>query len=60
MLVMTRKVGESIVINDNITVTILQSTGFSVRVGVTAPKDVPVHREEIKAKIDEQNQERKD
>lgn len=47
MLVLTRKFGESIVIGDNVTVTIYPLGGDKVRVGVTAPKEVSVHRQEV-------------
>lgn len=47
MLVLTRKVGEKIIIDDNITVTVLSMDGQKVRIGVTAPPDISVHREEV-------------
>ncbi|HEB94899.1 MAG TPA: carbon storage regulator [Sedimenticola thiotaurini] len=52
MLILTRKIGEVIRIGDNIEVTILDVRGGQVRVGIRAPKDVPVHREEIYRKIE--------
>ncbi|MBU1629197.1 MAG: carbon storage regulator CsrA [Gammaproteobacteria bacterium] len=51
MLVLARKDNESIIIGDSIVVTILSTKGNKVRVGVTAPKDVSVHREEIYEKL---------
>lgn len=51
MLILTRKVGESINIGDDITITILGVSGQQVRVGINAPKDVAVHREEIYQRI---------
>ena len=51
MLILTRKVGESINIGDEITVTILGVQGLQVRLGINAPKDVSVHREEIYKRI---------
>lgn len=51
MLVLTRKFGETIVINDNVEVTVLKSSDRQVRLGITAPKDVAVHRLEIYKKI---------
>jgi carbon storage regulator len=47
MLVLTRKVGESIVIADDIVVTVLEIRGGQVRLGVEAPKDVSIHRSEV-------------
>jgi carbon storage regulator len=47
MLILTRRIGESVVIGENVTVTILGVKGNQVRVGIDAPKDVAVHREEI-------------
>ncbi len=47
MLILTRKVGESLIIGDDITVTVLSIIGNQARIGVNAPKDVAVHREEI-------------
>ena len=47
MLVLTRRVDESIIIGDDIEVTIVDVRGHRVQVGTTAPKDVPVHRDEI-------------
>ena len=47
MLVLSRKKNESIVINNEITITIIEVRGDKVRVGVEAPRDVPVHRKEI-------------
>ncbi|WP_438282270.1 carbon storage regulator CsrA [Pseudomonas alabamensis] len=51
MLILTRKVGETIVINDNIRVTVLAIKGSQIRLGVEAPADVPVHRQEIQERI---------
>ena len=47
MLVLSRKKNESIVINNDITVTVVEIRGDKVRLGIVAPKDVPVHREEV-------------
>lgn len=47
MLVLSRKKNESIVINDNITVVVIDIRGDKVRLGIEAPKDVPVHRLEV-------------
>lgn len=51
MLILTRRLGEKIVIGGNITITILGVRGNQVRVGIEAPRDVPVHREEIQDRI---------
>lgn len=47
MLVLSRKKGESIVVNNNITITVVEVRGDKVRIGVQADKDIPVHRKEI-------------
>lgn len=55
MLILTRKVGETIVIGDDIRVSVLSVQGNQVRVGVAAPRDVVVHREEIYDRIQSEN-----
>lgn len=51
MLVLSRKPNESIVIANDIVITVVEVRGDKVRLGITAPKDVPVHREEVYAAI---------
>jgi carbon storage regulator len=51
MLILTRRIGETLMIADNITITVLDIRGGQVRIGINAPKDVTVHREEIYHKI---------
>jgi carbon storage regulator len=55
MLVLTRRIGETIVIDDDIRVTMLGVQGNQVRIGIDAPKEVEVHREEIWDKIQKEN-----
>jgi len=54
MLVLSRHIGETIKVGDDITITIVDIKGLQVRVGIDAPKDVPVHRREIYDVIKEQ------
>jgi len=51
MLILTRRVGESLIIGDDVTITVLGVKGNQVRIGVNAPRDVAVHREEILDRI---------
>jgi carbon storage regulator len=51
MLILTRRVGESLMVGEEITVTVLGVKGNQVRIGIDAPKDVAVHREEIFQRI---------
>ena len=55
MLVLTRKVNQSIVINDNIEVIVLEVRGEQIRLGIRAPREVAVHRKEIYDQIQEEN-----
>ncbi len=47
MLILSRKVGERIVIGDNVTIVVVEVRGDKVRLGIEAPKEVPVHRKEV-------------
>jgi carbon storage regulator len=51
MLILTRRIGETLMVGDEVTVTVLGVKGNQVRLGVNAPKDVAVHREEIYQRI---------
>lgn len=55
MLILTRRVGETLMIGDDVAVTVLGVKGNQVRIGVKAPKDVTVHREEIYERIREED-----
>jgi len=56
MLILTRRVGETLMIGDEVTVTVLGVKGNQVRIGVNAPRDVSVHREEIYERIKKENE----
>ena len=55
MLVLTRKLGESIAIDDHIKITVVQIKGKQVRLGIKAPKETKIHREEVYQAIQDQN-----
>ena len=59
MLILTRRVGESLMIGDDVTVTVLASKGNQIRIGIDAPRDVEVHREEIYERIHNESSELK-
>jgi carbon storage regulator len=58
MLILTRRVGESVMIGDEVSITVLGVKGNQVRVGVTAPKEVSVHRQEIYERIRKEHDEK--
>ncbi len=55
MLILTRRIGETLVIGDDVTVTILGVKGNHIRLGINAPKEVSIHREEIYLRIQHEN-----
>ncbi|MBS7326587.1 MAG: carbon storage regulator CsrA [Thiopseudomonas sp.] len=60
MLILTRRVGETLMVGDDVTVTVLGVKGNQVRIGVDAPKDVAVHREEIYQRIQNEKEQQHD
>jgi carbon storage regulator len=59
VLVLSRQRDESIIINDNIVITVVDIRGDKVRLGINAPRDTPVHRQEVYEAIQRENQRRK-
>lgn len=55
MLALTRKKGESLVVNNNIEITVLEIRGDQIKIGISAPKDVPIYRKEVFIQIQEEN-----
>ena len=55
MLALTRKKGEALMINNNVEITILDVRGDQVKIGIAAPKDVPIYRKEVYLQIQEEN-----
>lgn len=55
MLALTRKKGESLIINNNVEITVLDIKGDQVKIGIKAPKDVPVYRQEVYLQIQQEN-----
>lgn len=56
LLILSRRVGESVMIGDDVVITVLEVRGDSIRIGITAPRDVQVHREEVYAAVLAANQ----
>lgn len=57
MLALSRKKGESLIINNNIEITVLEVKGDQVKIGISAPKEIPVYRKEVYVQIQEANKE---
>ena len=57
MLALTRKKGESLVVNNNIEITVLEIRGDQIKIGIQAPKEVPIYRKEVYVQIQKENEE---
>lgn len=56
MLALTRKKGESLIVNNNIEITVLEIRGDQIKIGISAPKNVPVYRKEVYLQIQKENE----
>lgn len=56
MLALTRKKGEALLINNNIEITVLEIRGDQIKIGISAPKDVPIYRKEVYLQIQQENE----
>lgn len=56
MLALTRKKGEALVINNNIEITVLEIRGDQIKIGISAPKDIPIYRKEVYLQIQQENE----
>ena len=56
MLALTRKKGEALVINNNIEITVLEIRGDQIKIGISAPNDVPIYRKEVYLQIQQENE----